>query len=147
MNVEKSQSTGSVHKLTVGELLSEVVPGFMEIMGVPMNGKLGYNIGKNWRYLQSLQKEVHAMNSEEISKHAQMEENGNVKMSVKEGGRGATPDYNSEESKKAYFDWYKEFTEKKVVELEYFPINSRELEAINGVKPATLTSLSFMFHE
>jgi len=146
MQIEKTSATDTVHELTIGELLSEVVPGFMEIMSVPMNGKLGYNIGKNWRYLQNLQKDIHALNNTEISKHAAVLENGELRMSVKEGEKRPTPDYNSEEAKVAYFAWYKNFTNDKV-NLPYFAIDARELEAVHGVKPATLTSLSFMFHE
>lgn len=143
----ENSGADNVHTLTIGELLSEVMPGFMEIMSVPMNGKLAYNVGKNWRCVQKVQRFVHDRNMEEMKKHVELDSNGKVVMSEAVPGQRSAPLYLSEESKKAYFDWYKKFSEEEEVSLEFYPVSQEELAYVQNVKPATITSLSFMFHE
>lgn len=143
----QAQTKENVHSMTVGELLSEVVPGFMEIMNVPMNGKIAYNIGKNWRSLQDLQIQVHAMNTEELRKHVILDSKGEIAFTEQVPGQRPSPKYISDESKAAYFEWYSKFTQETKVDLTYFPVKQEELSFLQNVKPATVTSISFMFHE
>lgn len=141
------QQTENTHTMSVSELLGETLPGFMEAMMVPMNGKAGYNISRNWKFVQDAQKEVIEANNAELRKHVITDPDGSPRLTVKDGENRPTPDYLSDESKKAYFDWYKNYIEETSVTVKYFPVDVSELQSINGIKPATLTSLAYMFHE
>jgi hypothetical protein len=141
--VPKDGEAENVETMTIGKILSEVTPSFMEIMMVPMNGKVAYGIGRSWKMLQKEQQAIYEANSVELKKHVVLDEKGEVKMSTKEGERHMSPDYKTPESKQAYQDWYKGFTEQEW-KVPFYPIQSAELANIQNLKPATIAALDYM---
>lgn len=134
------------HWVTPNELMGEIQPALMDMMGERTSGPVGVALAKNWKYFQNCHKRVQEENRKKLREHCELDENDDPKFSVKEGDRNLSPDFKSVADKEAYQKWYVQFAGEREFGLLVHKIRESDIKRLASVRPASLAQLEFMIH-
>lgn len=127
--------------ITYNELWNNIVPALHNLSRMPLQGKLGYAVGKN---LISLDKEMARLDEARrvlAMEHAKIDADGSLELD--EGGK---PQFSSEEAEKNFKQALEALLEEKR-EVRVHRFDGRLFEGVSNFPPAIMLALSPLMFE